>query len=104
MQKDNLIVLIRALHREMQALTIKAGVNEEKYINVLQILEGTEQEIMELLSWLEGVRFNQYEEVLKIWERHIPETWEMYQIMQVTQLREQILLRAAFQKLTKVWR
>ena len=97
--------LIRALVTEMKELTIKAGVPEEKYQSILSVMEeSTEMDCREIHTWLSDVRFNQYDHVLKVWERHEPTTWAMYELMEVWHLAEQKLLRKHFGGLCKAWK
>jgi hypothetical protein len=105
MEKNQLMLLVNALHQEMKELTIQAGVKENTYIAILEYADqATESELMDLHTWLLEIRDGSYDNVLKVWERHTPETWSMLHLMEVFHLAEQKLLRKNYQSLCKAWR
>jgi hypothetical protein len=94
MTNEQLVRLILQLHEEMKPLILKAGIQEEKYLSVLRVIDEPEfSELMEVHTWLTEIRFDLYDNVLKVWERHPADVWANYDIMGVTELAEQKLLR-----------
>lgn len=107
LDRDQLIRLIRALYDDMKNLTVQSGIVEAKYLAILEIAEDLEtelQQLMELHTWLTELRTGAYDLVLKVWERHKPETWKMYEVMEVYGLPEQVLLRKYQRELREAWK
>jgi hypothetical protein len=105
MEKEVLVRLILGLHAEMKDLTIQAGVDPEKYQTILDVMEaGVQPDLMELHTWLTEIYKGPYDNVLKVWERHKPETWRQFEIMQVNNLAEQVLLRKRYRELRQAWK
>jgi hypothetical protein len=95
---------VRRLLTEMREHTLKAGVDAEKYDLLQSILDdGDQDKMVALHNWLDEVRRGAYDDVLRIWERHKPETWKMYEVMEVT-LNEHRVLDSKRVALRKAWK
>lgn len=104
MTKDELVRVILMFHQDMKTLTLESGVDPNKYQSVLDILEEPVPNLQDLQEWLHEIRNGPYDNVLKVWERHKPETWAMYALYEVHDLAEQKLLRTNQSVLRKAWR
>lgn len=105
MQKQQVMLVVSALFQDMKDLTIQSGVTEDQYQAVLEFADqATVSDLMELHTWLNDLRISEYDDVLKVWERHPPETWKMYETMEIFHLAEQKLLRRKYKLLREVWK
>jgi hypothetical protein len=94
MERVEAIRLVIQLHEEMKQLILKSGVKESKYQSILELIDDPETDVVEVHTWLTEVRFGPYDLVLRVWERHTPETWSnLTQLLGVHDLAEQKLLR-----------
>ena len=98
------ITQIETLHLEMKELTLRAGVADSQYNEVVQTDELLTDEILqERLDFLKEVRTGPYEEARKVYVLVPRETWDMYLLLGQKRLAEQNLLRKAMKKIKKAW-
>jgi hypothetical protein len=98
----NIIKKIEKIHTEMKKIVIESGVQEGQYNFLIKTLNNQSEEYYEVIfEWLKTFKNNEYKNVNDLLLQF--SGWKNYELIGVTNQREQILLRKRQRDLRIAW-
>lgn len=101
-----MLTKIRLLHEEMRRYIYKCGITQHSYDKILQhIDEAPDSRKQRILAFLQAMHIGPWAEYKAVREKpHITEEmWHNYEVMGISGLPEQMMLKAAREKVKKFW-
>jgi len=95
------------MHSEMRFHALEAGIKESRYDKIIEKMdERSDAYYVELFKQMVAVYEGPFREVLAVYNQmHItPEMWENYKLLEITDLDECVMLKAAYKKFAKALR
>lgn len=103
-----LLQAVEVLCQEMRILTLEAGMTEEQLDGVLEFCrQASNPDVRDVLQSLQELRRDQYENLLKIWERHPRDRWKQIKVLEDLEgrkLNESNVLDRRRTEVRKAWR
>lgn len=103
-----LLQAVEKLCQEMRVLTLEAGMTPEQLDGVLEFCrQASHPDLRDVLQSLQDLRKEQYENLLRIWERHPRERWAQIKVLEDLEgrkLNESNVLDKRRTEVRKAWR